>query len=314
MSVQNRVPVSWTQSLATFESIQDTLGIANLNLLVGAVYYDQGSHAKALDYYLKSLSFSEKIKDPIRISSALLNIGGVYNQMMDYDQAIAYYKEIEIYLPQLNNPDLQSSYLMGIGEVYSKRNDHENALKYYKEALLINKDSPDYAHTLTMIGKEEQQLGNFQKAIGYFNLAYDVAKISDLNLDKVQTLLALGNIYRSTNVQQALNSYQEAEVLAISIESNEELRDIYQGMALAYQTAGDYKNAYSNQNKYLDLKDKIFNIETDDKIRGLQFDFDLDKKQNEIGLLEQEAEITPSGFWVLGSGLWFLVSGFGVQL
>ena len=38
-------------------------------------------------------------------------------------------------------------------------------------------------------------------------------------------------------------------------------------------------------------KDYIFNVETDDKIRGLQFDFDLEKKEDEIGLLEQEAQI-----------------------
>ncbi len=145
--------------------------------------------------------------------------------------------------------------------------------------MLINKDSPDYAHTLTMIGKEEEQLGNTQKAIEYFNLAYEVANISDLTLDKVQTLLAIGNVYRTINVRQALKSYQEAEVLAIDIDSNEELRDIYEGMALAYYSTGDYKNAYAYQNKYLDLKDKIFNIETDDKIRGVQFDFEIEKDE-----------------------------------
>ncbi|MDZ7613264.1 MAG: hypothetical protein U5K51_05805 [Flavobacteriaceae bacterium] len=44
-------------------------------------------------------------------------------------------------------------------------------------------------------------------------------------------------------------------------------------------------------NKYLALNDLIFNLETNDKIRGLQFDFDLNKKQDQIGLLEKEAEI-----------------------
>lgn len=38
-------------------------------------------------------------------------------------------------------------------------------------------------------------------------------------------------------------------------------------------------------------QDSIFNIKTDDKIRGLQFDFDLEKKEDEIGLLEKEAQI-----------------------
>jgi len=282
---------NWTQSLQTFETIQDTLGIANLASNLGAIYYSQGSHAKALDYYLKSLSFSEKLGDPVRISSALLNIGGLYSQMLDYDQALNYFKRVELYLPSLNELQIKSSYLMGIGEVYSKRDDHINALKYYTQALAINQDTPDYAHILTMIGKEERLMGNTQKAIDYFNLAYDRATESDLALDQVQTLLALGNTYRKTDVKKALKAYRDAENLAIELDTNEELRDIYEGMALSYQAIGDYKNAYTYQNKYLTIKDEIFNIETDDKIRGLQFDFDLEKKEDEIGLLEQEAQI-----------------------
>lgn len=283
---------NWTQSLKTFEAIQDTLGIANLALNLGVVYYDQGSLAKALDYYLQSLSFSEKLGDPIRITSALVNIGGVYSQMEENDKALSYYQQVEQYLSNLNNLNIQSTYLMGIGEVYSKRNDNDNALKYYNEALAINKDTPDYAHILTMIGKEERKIGNVQKAIEYYDLAYQTAKESDQPLDQVQTLLALGDLYQGSNTSLALKSYKEAETLALGMETNEELRDIYKGMAVTYQTAGDFKNAFEHQNKYLDLKDKIFNIKTDDKIRGLQFDFELEKKQDELVTAQQDLQIS----------------------
>ncbi|MGB5229629.1 MAG: adenylate/guanylate cyclase domain-containing protein [Eudoraea sp.] len=282
---------NWTQSLKTFEVIQDTLGIANLALNLGVVYYDQGSLAKALDYYLQSLSFSEKLGDPIRITSALVNIGGVYSQMEENDKALSYYQQVEPYLSNLNNLNIQSTYLMGIGEVYSKRNDNDNALKYYKEALAVNKDTPDYAHILTMIGKEERKIGNVQRAMEYIDLAYKTAKESDQPLDQVQTLLALGDLFQESNTSLALKSYKEAETLALGMETNEELSDIYQGMAVAYQTTGNFKNAFEYQNKYLVLKDSIFNIKTDDKIRGLQFDFDLEKKQDENDKLLQEAQI-----------------------
>jgi class 3 adenylate cyclase len=221
-----------------------------------------------------------------------VNIGGVYSQMEENDKALSYYQQVEQYLSNLNNLNIQSTYLMGIGEVYSKRNDNDNALKYYKEALAINEDSPDYAHILTMIGKEERKIGNVQKAIEYFDLAYKTAKESDQPLDQVQTQLALGDLYQGNNTLLALKFYKEAETLALGMETNEELRDIYQGMAVAYQTAGNFKNAFEYQNKYLVLKDSIFNIKTDDKIRGLQFDFDLEKKQDENDKLLQEAQIT----------------------
>ncbi|MGB5387746.1 MAG: adenylate/guanylate cyclase domain-containing protein [Eudoraea sp.] len=283
---------NWTQSLQTFEAIQDTLGIANLSSNLGGVYYDQGSLVKALDYYLKSLSLSEKLQDPVRITSALLNIGSVFSQTNDYDKALDYYKQVEPYLATLNNIQLQSAYLWGLGEVYSKKGDHENAIKQYKEALAINKDTPEYAHILTAIGKEERQIGNIQKAVEYFNLAYKTAKDSDQPLDQVRTLLAIGNTYKNRDPKKALEVYQNAESLAIEIDTKEELRDIYKGKAIAYETAGQYKNAYTYQNKYLELKDELFNIATDDKIRGLQFEFDLEKKEDELVTAQQDLQIS----------------------
>ncbi|MEA1786041.1 adenylate/guanylate cyclase domain-containing protein [Arenibacter sp. GZD96] len=283
---------NWTKSLETYEIMGDTLGIATLSSNLGVIYYDQGSHAKALDYYFKSLSFSKKVKDPILITSALLNIGGVYSQLKDYDKALASFHEIEEFLPLLDKPSLKAKYLIGLGEVYGHMGDHEKAKRYYKEALVINAGTPDYAHNLSMLGKEEFKQGNRVAAIEYLNKALETARNSELPLDQVQTLTVLGDVYQQTNQRKALKAYQEAEALALELKINEELRDIYQGMSLAFEALGDYRNAFRYQNKYIELKDLIFNLETDDKIRGLQFDFDLENKQDEIGLLQKEAEIT----------------------
>jgi len=283
---------NWTQSLNLFESIGDPLGIANMASNLGVIYYDQGSHDNALTYYFQSLGMSEKLKDPRRITTALVNIGGVYSQMRDYDKAVEYYQKVGDYLPELDDALIKSTYLMGLGEVYSLKGNREEAIRYFTDALEINRQTQDYAHNLTMIGKEEFKRGDKERAIQYLTEALETARASDLALDQVQTLLAMGDVYRDNSPEKALKAYKEGELLALTMETNEELRDIYQGMSSAYERKGDFKNAYAYQNKYLELKDLIFNLETDDKIRGLQFDFDLEKKQDQIGLLEKEAEIT----------------------
>jgi class 3 adenylate cyclase len=283
---------SWTQSLTLFESIGDTLGIANMASNLGVIYYDQGSHDNALTYYFQSLGMSEKLKDPRRITTALVNIGGVYSQMHDYDKALEYYQKVGRYLPDIDDPLIRSTYLMGLGEVYSLRGNHDEAIKYFTDALEINRKTQDYAHNLTMIGKEEFKRGDTSRAIDYLTQALETARVSDLALDQVQTLLAIGDIYQASDPEKALRAYRDGELLALTMETNEELRDIYKGMSSTFEKKGDFKNAYTYQNKYLELKDLIFNLETDDKIRGLQFDFDLVQKQDQIGLLEKEAEIT----------------------
>lgn len=281
----------WSKSLEAFEASNDLPGVSNILRNLGVIYYDQGAIDKALEYYLQSLKIAESLNDPLQISSNLLNIGGVYLQMNELEKSLNYFQKIEPLLPVVNDTEISSSYLMGIGETYSLKGDHPKAKEMFLEALKINNKTQDHAHNLTMLGKEEVALGNIAEATSYFDKAYSIAASENLILDEVQTLLAKGDLYQEIDPRRALESYSMAEDLAKEIEIEEELRDIYFGASVSYKAIGDYKNAYSYQNKYLEIKDKIFNLETDDKIRGLQFDFDLEKKQDEIGLLEKEAEI-----------------------
>ncbi len=282
---------SWTRSLEIFEEIDFKLGIANLSSNLGVVYYDQGSLDRALDYYLKSLRISQQLEDPFRISTALINTGAVYSQMQDYDKALNYFHQIEAYIDELDDVMIQSAYLMGVGDIYALKGEHEIAESYLRRALAINKGTPDYPHSLLSLGRQELSLGDRERAIKLFWESYEAAKASNLNLDMLQSLIALGDIYHEDDFDQSVWAYKEAEALALEMDTKEELRDIYKGMSLAFKEAGDFEEAYAYQDKYLELKDQVFNLETDDKIRGLQFDFDLQKKQDQIGLLEKESEI-----------------------
>jgi len=282
----------WTKSLKRFEAIKDTLGIAKLVNNLGAVYYSQGSHAKALDYYLRSLSLSEKTQDPFNIVQALLNLGGLYTEMLDYEKALEFFNKIEDYRPLLKSSDLITSYLMGVGEVYFEQGKYDDALKYYEEALASTENITLRADNLIKLGLVEFKKDDEEQAINYLNDAYRIAKDNNQQSEVVQALIALASVYKKGNYTEALTAYKEAEELAKTIEANDELRDIYNGTAQSYAAIGDFSNAFKYQTRYLAQKDLLFNLETDDKIRGLQFDFELEKKQDENDKLLQEAQIT----------------------
>ncbi len=281
----------WTNSLEVFESIPDTLGIANMNNNLGAVFYSQGILQKALDSYLQSLSVSLKLGDPLRITSVLANIGGLYGEMKDFDKALYYYNQIEPYLAELNDPQITAAYLMGIGEIYVKNGDYKQAEEIFVEALNYTQNTPDYAHNLSMLGQVEMSLGKEEQAIDYLNRGYNDADRNNYQLDKVQALMGLGRIYKKTDPDRSLAYFTEAVELGTALGVGKEMRDIYMEMSEVYAGMEDYKNAYDYHRFYLAKKDSIFNVETDDKIRGLQFDYELEKKQDQIGLLEKEAEV-----------------------
>ncbi len=281
-----------TQSLEHFETIKDSTGIASILNNLGTIYYSQGSNIKAIDYYLRSLRISEELNNPLRIATALVNVAGVYaDNIKDYDKTMSYYNQAIPYLETLNDTGISKSVLLGTGQQFFKKGDFESALKKFEEALPITQNSFYYSENLTLIGQAYLKLGNIEKAIEYLDKAHLIAIENNQQLEIVKALIEKGDLYQNTNSEKAIKLYQEAEVMAKDLELNYELADIYHGISNAYINQGNFKNGYDYQSRFLIQKDSLFNLETNDKMRGLQFDFDLEKKEDQISLLEKEAEI-----------------------
>ena len=280
------------ESLENFEAIKDSTGIANILNNLGTVHYSQGNNVKAIDYYLRSLRIAEKLKNPLRIATALVNVAGVYAEdIRDYDKTMSYYNQAIPYLKILNDTGISKSVLLGTGQQYYKKGNYEDALKKFEEALPVTQNSFYYAENLTLLGQTYVKLGDINKAIEYLDKAHAVASENDQQFEIVKVLIEKGDLYKKTNPKKAINVYKEAESMAKEMKLTYELKDIYEGISESYINKGDFKNGYQYQSKFLSQKDSIYNLETNDKIRGLQFNFDLQKKEDQIDILEKEAEI-----------------------
>ena len=283
---------NWTESLENFEVINDSLGIANMLNNLGTVYYSQGANAKAIDYYLRSLRVSEELGHQLRIATALVNLAGIYgDNPQDYSKALNYYDKAYPYLEGLNNIGFSKAYYFGVGEIFYKKENYVEALKIFEEALKVTRNSLFYSDNLYYLGKVKFKLGNIEEAVSFLNQAYLEGIKQNQKISTVKTLIELGIIYRESNFKEALRTYEEAEEIAKELNLTYELSDIYEGISITYVNQGDYKNGYKYHSLFSSKKDSLFNLESDDKIRGLQFDFDLEKKEDQIGLLEKEAEI-----------------------
>ena len=84
------------------------------------------------------------------------------------------------------------------------------------------------------------------------------------------------------NYELAISFYKQAQTIALEIGSDYDVKDAYEGLAFSYAELYDYRNAYNYQKLFSSIKDSIYNIETDDKIKSLQFTYQLDKKEDEI--------------------------------
>lgn len=281
---------NWERSLAYFDSIGDRANTAKILSNMGAVYVTNGEEAKALEYHLKSLKIAEEIKDTARIVSAMNNIGVVYMiKKATYDKALQYFLKLLPLAEQVDDKASIGSACVNLGELYFSMGDNKKALLYYEKSLVAYKNTEDVTYTLNNMGKLYAATGDYEKAKKYHTEAYEISQKISARQDMAISKLGLADVYaKQKDYKNALESYKEVETISKEIRSVNELKDAYRGLAITYSSLNDFKNAFKYQTLLTDIKDTLYNIETDKKLLGIQFDFDLQKKQGEINLLTKD--------------------------
>lgn len=285
---------SYDQSLAIFDSLGDKPGVANILSNQGTVYYNKADDAKALELYLKALKVAEQTTDSLRIATILLNIGAVYaNKTATYDNALEYYfRALKIGTSTGDKPILGTTNA-NIGEIYFLRNEIEKALIYFKESLKDYEGTENFPFALNNLGKVYEKKKEYATAVQHHQQAYDFARKLDAPLDMAQSLLGLGDTYfLQGDADKAIKYYKEAESIALNIsQANQELKIAYAGLAMSYARKSDFSNAFKYQTLLTGIKDSLYNIDNDKKLKSLQFTFDIQKKEAEVDLLKKDKEL-----------------------
>jgi tetratricopeptide (TPR) repeat protein len=200
-----------------------------------------------------ALPVSEELGNQTNIGTIAVNMGDLYMEKDEKEKALdAFHRALKAYA---SDPvQLPNVYFM-LGEFYLKYKDFPASLKNYETALkLSTKTNDQHNIARAMIGKAKvySQQGDYKAALGLFS---------------------------------------KAEKIILEINSVLEFERLYYEMATAYAQTGDYANAYKYSGYFTKVKDSLYNIETDNKMATVQFDYDLEKKENEIALLTKDKSI-----------------------
>jgi two-component system, NarL family, sensor kinase len=132
-----------------------------------------------------------------------------------------------------------------------------------------------------------------EKAIGYVEKALEATKTNSCNLyDVANYYIYAGNLYRQLNqLQRSHQMLAYGLSLAKQIEHKEDIRDGYLYLHQLFASTGKYDSAYHYYVLYDKLKDSISNENTRREIRGIEATYKIEKKDREIELLRQQAEL-----------------------
>ncbi len=282
---------NYDKALAIFDSLNDKVGVANILSNEASIYFNQADDEKALELNLKSLNVAEEIGDTLRILTALQNIGAVYyNKPSTRGQALQYYLRALPMSESLRNNDAIGTITVNVGEIYLLKKNYDSALIYFQKSLNAYKGSENIPYSLNDIGKVYQARGEFETAIQYHQDALDISRRLDAKIDMSQSLLGLADSYRQKgNASVAIGYYKQVESISKGVSSaNYELEAAYKGQAMAYANLSDFKNAFYYETLFTGIKDSLYTLDIAKKLSSLQFNFDIQKKQNQIDLLKKD--------------------------
>jgi len=287
---------AYTSSLEIYKNIKDLASQSRILNNFGSLYADQGQETKALEYYFQALKLGEEAKNDYRIVTALSNIAVIYlNKSNTYDKALEYlYRALPIAVG-LKDYQIIGSVNVNIGELYMNETKYDSALHYFRQSLDAFEQTGDVSYTLNDIGKLYEKQEKYDSALVYHQRALAIATSLSAKEDMAGSLLGVAQIYfRQGKIKAALATYKNAEEIAKTLDSKFQLKESYQGLAASYSSLNDYNNAFKYQRLLLDIKDSIYNRETDQKLARLDFTFQIDKKQSEINLLTKDRELQES--------------------
>ncbi len=314
---------SHKESLNKFTQFKDSIGLAKTYNYIGIVYNDLAIYDSAVVYYLKLIRISEKIDFINGYVSGLLNTGQVYFELGEYDKAKYYLKKSIKANESINSKkNIALAFnKLGLVEFFQERED--SAYYYFDQALFkyeeINLTS-GLGWVNLNIANILAQNEDFANALSKYSLSKVYFEQIGLMTGILKANINIAVIYeKQGEYRNAIAQYDTCLRIAHEIGGKDELLFIYNNIYKTYRQIGNETKALNYLDKYISLKDSIFNLEKTAIISDLELKYEKEKNEAEILALNLEnvqkdlkikKESNRKNMFMAAGGLFFLVALF----
>ncbi len=273
--------------------------VMSLNNL-GVVYRRISSIRTAMDYNQQALELAETVKNPSRSLKRSINvsyncIGNLYQMLKQYGEAISYFEKSLILEAELDNPLGIAINHQNIGECQEAQGELEKALDNYRTSLKFNEEI-------------DNSMGRVicRTSIAQIYLKQDRSEEAERLLDETLPLSKkLGDGFLTAPVyinlgwaQMLQNAYETAEANMLEGLRIAETRRLRDAVAKAshllsdlYEKTGNFEKALGYTKKAVQVDQEILNESTVRYVNDIILRYDSEKKNNEIQILSQKAEM-----------------------
>jgi len=268
---------------------KEAVSLALNNL--GILYNNTGKTSKTLECYFESLKINEEIKNITGLSRTYNNIAIVYKNRKDYVKAMSYIEKGILLDKKHGNKNLLSSKYNTKGLLYALQNRIDKGLPYFKKALKLSLEIEDYDASSKYYGNiaiSYKNSNNIPFAILNYKKSFEMAKKTNNITSQIIFFANMGCLYIDQNkfkkselyLKKALKMSKNYKILFLT-------RNVYRNLYELSDARKNYKDSIHYYIKYTEIKDKILNKQSNDKIAEMQTKYESEKKDKEITILSK---------------------------
>lgn len=283
------------QAISMADSLQDHYNLLKAYSFTGVAYRLLGDYSNAIDFFFTGLALSKEYNIPQQEGYAHINIANLYIYLEYYTNALDNLNQALEIAQKINDNDMLSYVLLNKGRVLMHLEEYTDAIKNIRESLELRKKAgnlPGQAVCYKYLGDIYFARDHFDQAI----LNYDLA-LETINPEEDRHLY--GNLFLRKAQMQSMRSQLDSagpfatKALEIGREVNSRLliKDALKVQADVDMHLGDYRSAAYRLKEMTEYADTLFNQQLAEKVLSIEFQWEREKRQAEMDILERDKEI-----------------------
>ncbi len=266
----------------------------SLNYL-GILYYGLGNYEQTLNYFYQVLGIYEQQQDSVKLGKVYNNVALILADLSRLEEAISYYnKSLKIKESRNDLAGVAATY-SNLGLVYHKLNQPEPALPYFKKSLEIDfqlNDKLGLYKDYSNLGDNYMLRQNFDSALWYYEESMKLINYVEDPYYKAELMEKFGDVNAAQRTfDRAVEKYEIGLQMAQTIGAKGLMRNMYKGLSAVYKELGNFKLSLDYFEKYSAIQDEIFSEEQAQKLAQIEGNYEIQTRENQITLLNKEAEI-----------------------
>jgi len=256
---------------------------------------DYSNAIKMLDLSIRSI---DTVAYPKQYAGLLSQKGNVFQFQKKYEPSIALYTHaLDIYKKLSDKIEIANTHI-NIGNTYFKQGETEKS-EYH--LILASKTfvqikgikNKKIAPALKNLAEAYDEQGNFKEALTLLNQSLELYKNQKDHEGIASTLVSIGNIqYQLKDFEAATKSYNEAIGVSKKHNLNVSMLESYQGLSNIKSAKQEYDSAFQLYNKYMEIKDTIYEETKNKTLQELKSILELRIKNQQIDILNTKNELS----------------------